>query len=65
MDCNAERLGAVEPLYEKADKRINIDHHISNTGSISLGKSNPNEINSAATCKVCGEVLEYLKTPVS
>lgn len=32
LDCNDERLGGALELYQKAAKRINIDHHISNTG---------------------------------
>ena len=30
LDCSADRLGDAQPLYEKAEKRVNIDHHISN-----------------------------------
>lgn len=55
MDCNAERLGAVEPLYEKADKRINIDHHISNTGCGSLNIIEPEK---SSTCELLYELLE-------
>lgn len=32
LDCNAERLGDSEPAFQAAKKRINIDHHITNTG---------------------------------
>lgn len=32
LDCNDERLGGALPLYQRAVKKINIDHHISNTG---------------------------------
>lgn len=32
LDCNAERLGEAQPVYERAVRKINIDHHISNTG---------------------------------
>lgn len=32
LDCNAERLGDARPIFDGAKKRINIDHHISNTG---------------------------------
>ncbi|MDE6882712.1 MAG: bifunctional oligoribonuclease/PAP phosphatase NrnA [Lachnospiraceae bacterium] len=32
LDCADDRLGDARPLYEKAGKRINIDHHISNPG---------------------------------
>lgn len=30
LDCEKERLGKSQTLFEKAKKRINIDHHISN-----------------------------------
>ncbi len=33
LDCNKERLGGAQEYFEKAKKRINIDHHISNTGA--------------------------------
>ncbi|MDE6901811.1 MAG: bifunctional oligoribonuclease/PAP phosphatase NrnA [Lachnospiraceae bacterium] len=32
LDCADDRLGEVRALYEKARKKINIDHHISNPG---------------------------------
>lgn len=32
LDCDYERLGFSEPLYQSAKKKINIDHHISNKG---------------------------------
>lgn len=32
IDCNAERLGDAEPIFNGAKKTINIDHHISNPG---------------------------------
>lgn len=32
LDCNDERLGDALPIYQRAGRRINIDHHISNTG---------------------------------
>ena len=30
LDCESTRLGEAEALFEKAKKRINIDHHVSN-----------------------------------
>lgn len=32
LDCNEERLGDAQPIFARAKRRINIDHHISNTG---------------------------------
>lgn len=55
MDCNMERLGAVAVLYEKADKKINIDHHISNTGCGSLNIIEPEK---SSTCELLYGMLE-------
>ncbi|MCM1146056.1 MAG: bifunctional oligoribonuclease/PAP phosphatase NrnA [Clostridium sp.] len=55
MDCNAERLGEAEPLFEKAGKRINIDHHISNTG---CGDINIVEPDRSSTCELLYGLLE-------
>ncbi len=30
LDCEKSRLGAAEEIFDNAEKRINIDHHISN-----------------------------------
>lgn len=32
LDCNDERLGDALPIFQRARRRINIDHHISNSG---------------------------------
>lgn len=32
IDCESSRLGDAQRLFETADKKINIDHHISNSG---------------------------------
>lgn len=32
LDCNEERLGDAQPIFARARRRINIDHHISNAG---------------------------------
>lgn len=47
LDCNIERLGAGESYAENAEKVINIDHHISNTGSGDLNYIYP-EVGSAS-----------------
>lgn len=33
LDCEKARLGSAEPFFDKAKKRINIDHHKTNPGS--------------------------------
>lgn len=32
LDCNEERLGDAQPIFARARRRINIDHHVSNAG---------------------------------
>lgn len=32
LDCSDDRLGDARPLFERARRKINIDHHISNPG---------------------------------
>ncbi|MCM1155553.1 MAG: bifunctional oligoribonuclease/PAP phosphatase NrnA [Roseburia sp.] len=55
MDCNAERLGFAETIYEKAGKRINIDHHISNQG---CGDINILDPESSSTCELLYGLLD-------
>ena len=55
MDCNAERLGPVEPMFQKAGERINIDHHISNQG---CGDINILDPESSSTCELLYGLLE-------
>ena len=55
MDCNAERLGPAETIFEKAGKKINIDHHISNPGCGDVNILNPE---SSSTCELLYELLE-------
>lgn len=55
LDCNAERLGGAEPIFERALKRINIDHHISNSG---CGDINIIEPERSSTCELLYGLLE-------
>ncbi len=41
LDCEKERLGAAGKLFERAGKRINIDHHISNFGCGTVNEVDP------------------------
>ena len=41
IDCNAERLGDSLPAFEGAKKRINIDHHITNSGDGDINYIDP------------------------
>lgn len=54
LDCNAERLGKAEPIFERAKTKINIDHHISNSG---CGDINIVVPQASSTCEVVYELL--------
>lgn len=58
LDCNTERLGDAQILFERAGKRINIDHHISNTG---CGDINIIEPERSSTCELLYELLDSEK----
>ncbi len=47
LDSNDERLGDALPIYQKAGRRINIDHHISNTGCGDLNIIEPQRSSTA------------------
>lgn len=55
VDCNDERLGGVLPIFRRARKRINIDHHISNTGS---GDINIVEPERSSTAELLYDLME-------
>lgn len=54
LDCNEERLGEAAVYFQEAKKRINIDHHVSNTGCGDVNLMRP-EISS--TCEVLYELF--------
>ncbi len=47
LDSNDERLGDALSIYQKAGRRINIDHHISNTGCGDLNIIEPQRSSTA------------------
>ena len=47
LDCASDRIGQGQTLYERASKKINIDHHITNTGCGDVNYIQP-EIGSTA-----------------
>lgn len=55
LDCNAERLGPAEPIFEKAVKKVNIDHHISNNG---CGDVNVIEPQRSSTSELLYDLLD-------
>ncbi len=55
LDCEKERLGDAENLFDNAKKTINVDHHISNTGSGDLNYIVPD---ASATSELVYDLLE-------
>lgn len=55
LDCAAERLGGAEKYFQKAAKKINIDHHVSNDGCGDVNEVKP-EVGS--TCEVLYDLME-------
>ena len=55
LDCGAERLGEAEKYFRSAEKKINIDHHVSNTGT---GDINLVEPQIGSTCEVLYDLFD-------
>lgn len=55
LDCNEERLGEAVKYFRAAKKKINIDHHISNTGCGDVNLVRPHV---GSTCEVLYELME-------
>lgn len=55
MDCPLDRIGDALPIARRAKKRINIDHHISNTGTGEVNILNPQ---ASSTCEVVFGLLD-------
>lgn len=55
LDCGAERLGGAEKYFRSAAKKINIDHHISNSGTGDLNYIRP-EVGS--TCELLYDLMD-------
>ncbi len=55
LDCNDERLGDALPVFRRAKRRVNIDHHISNTG---CGDVNIIETEKSSTAELLYELME-------
>lgn len=61
LDCNDERLGDAEPIFQRAKTRINIDHHVSNSG---CGDINIVVPEASSTCEVVYELMDSDKLDV-
>lgn len=55
LDCNDERLGDALPIYQRAGRRINIDHHISNAG---CGDLNIIEADRSSTSELLYDLMD-------
>lgn len=61
LDTAKERLGAAQPLFVKAHKTINIDHHVSNKG---CGTVNYIDAQASSTSELILDVLDEKKLDV-
>lgn len=55
LDCSWDRLGGAEKYFHSAAKTINIDHHVSNTGSGDICEIRPK---AGSTCEVLYDLME-------
>lgn len=58
LDCSKDRLGDAEPIFKRAKKKINIDHHVSNSG---CGDINIVVPDASSTCEVVYELMDTEK----
>nr|WP_297706858.1 bifunctional oligoribonuclease/PAP phosphatase NrnA [uncultured Butyrivibrio sp.] len=58
LDCEKGRLGGAEKIFDAAKKTINIDHHISNTGTGDVTYIVPT---SSSACELVYEVIDDTK----
>ncbi len=58
MDCTRDRLGSSEAIFDRAKKKINIDHHVSNSG---CGDINILVPDASSTCEVVYELMDSEK----
>ena len=58
LDCTSDRLGNTLEIFNRAKKKINIDHHISNSG---CGDVNILVPNASSTCEIVYELMDAEK----
>ena len=61
LDCTNDRLGKAESIFNRAKKKINIDHHVSNSG---CGDINIVVPDASSTCEVVYELMDSEKMDV-
>lgn len=62
LDCEAGRLGDAIPIFNKAKKTINIDHHVSNKGSAQVNHIVPT---GSSTCELVYDTMDPSKVTKS
>ncbi|MDO4284231.1 MAG: bifunctional oligoribonuclease/PAP phosphatase NrnA [Eubacteriales bacterium] len=55
LDTGADRLGEAKPIFDAAKKTVNIDHHVTNTGSGTVNFIDPA---ASSTCELVCETLD-------
>ncbi len=55
LDAAKQRIGKAEPIFDRAKKTINIDHHISNEGSAQINYVVPD---ASSTCELIYDVID-------
>ena len=58
LDCGQDRLGGAEPYFAQAAKRINIDHHVSNSGCGDVNYIMPQV---GSTCELIYDLIDLDK----
>lgn len=61
LDCSKDRLGSAEAVFDRAKKKINIDHHISNNG---CGDVNYLRADASSASELVFELIEEDKLDV-
>ena len=61
LDCNEERLGDAQAVFQRAKTKINIDHHVSNPG---CGDINVVVADASSTCEVVYDLMDPKKLDV-
>ena len=58
LDCGQDRLGGAEPYFAQAAKKINIDHHVSNSGCGDVNYIMPQV---GSTCELIYDLIDLDK----
>ncbi len=56
FDTTADRLGEAKPFFDRAAKKINIDHHVTNSGDGDVNEVDPK---ASSTCEMVYRLLDH------